>query len=292
MAHDANLDPVISEALDACRPARFDPERRDWRQPETAALAARLAAQPRLAELRDRLDSLDSAIASTIVAGNTPEKLAERLLSALRAAAPAESNPPGSSPSGSSRANSIRSNGVAPEATVPLAPAAGGVFHGRRRIAGAIAGTLAMAASLAAIWLLRTPQPLGYDQVIADAKWFDASGLAEEWKSATKNPPDAWYSVSRAIAATATEWQMVDRFLGRGGVAFRVRSSRGAAAVLYVVPLKGRQVLEVAGRSPPRRPDITGGKATAAWTDGTRLWVLVVRGGLRDYQSFMHRDYA
>ena len=291
MAHDSNLDPVISEALDACRPARFDSERRDWQQPETAALAARFAAQPRLAELRDRLDALDSSIASTMATGSVPENLAERLLSALRAAAPAEEVRP----------SSVHSNGEAAEARIPLGRAAegqvgrtwaGGVFRGRRRIAGTIAAALAMAASLAAIWLLRTPQPLGYDQVIADAKLFDASGLAEEWKSLAKDPPNAWYSISRAIAATATEWQEVDRFLGRSGAAFRVRSGRGATAMMYVVPLKGRQVLEVAGRSPPRRPDITGGKATAAWTDGTRLWVLVVHGGLREYQSFMHGSFA
>ncbi|HUY89587.1 MAG TPA: hypothetical protein VMV10_12705 [Pirellulales bacterium] len=293
MAHDSKPDSAAFEALDACRPVRFDPERRDWQQPETAALAEQIAAQPRLAELRERMDSLDSAIAATMAAGSVPEKLAERLMSALRSAAPAESAGPAND-----ALEPVSSRENAAEATIPLAAALvgsrvgravrGSVFRRRWRAAGAVAMAVATAACLAAIWAFRTPQPLSYDQVIAEAKLFDASALANKWKSLTKDPPDKWYSISRAIAARPTDWQEVVRFLGRNGVAYQVSSGRGAKAVLYIVPLKGRQSLEVAGQSPPRLPDMTGGRATAAWTDGTRLWVLVVRGGQHEYRSFTH----
>lgn len=296
MARDSKPDPAKAEALDACRPARFDPQRRDWQEPETAALAAQIAEQPRLAELRDRIDSLDSAIAATMAAGSVPENLAERIMSALHAAAPAE----GAGPANEAT-EPLSNREEASEVAIPLTAASAAssverafpasIFRARWRTASVVAA-FAAAACFAAIWFYRTPEPLSYEQVIAEAKLFDASILADQWNSYSKKKPEKRYSISRAIAATPTDWQSVDRFLGRKGVAFQVVSGRGARAVLYVVPLKGRQVLQVAGRSSPGRPDMTGGRATAAWTDGTRLWVLVVRGGQREYQSFLDHNVA
>lgn len=283
MTQDSHSDRAVSEALDACRPARLDPEGQDWRQPEIAALADQIAGQPRLAEQRERIEAIDSAIAAVMVQSPVPAGLADRLLVALRSAAPAPT---------------VFSAGGAIESPAPALPSAGDLTlapEGERlRLAGrrpwlAVAAALAVAACFGGIWaVFGSSQPLSYEQVIAEAKSFDASLPAEGWKLPEDSQPDPWYSISSSISATRAGWQYVNKFLKRNGVAYQLLSRSRAKAVLYVVPLDkvGRPVLEVAGHSLPNHPDTTGGKATAAWTDGKRLWVLVVEGGQREYESF------
>jgi hypothetical protein len=290
MTHDSHSDRAISEALDACRPAPLDPEGQDWQQPEIASLADQIAGQARFAEQRERIEAIDSAIAATIVQAAVPAGLADRLLVALRSAAPA----PADEPAGGT-IKSISTYGEAPELTIPSTIAFSATPEGKHlRLAGrrtwlVSAATLAAAACLAGILaVFGSSQPLSYEQVIAEAKLFDASLSAEGWKQPEASQPDAWYSISSSISATRVGWQYVNKFLKRDGVAYQLLSRSRAKAVLYVVPLDkvGRPVLEVVGHTLPSRPDTTGGKATAAWTDGKRLWVLVVEGGQREYESF------
>lgn len=283
MTQNSHPDRAISEALDACRPARLDPEGQDWRQPEIAALADQIAGQARFAEQRERIEAIDSAIAATILQAPVPVGLADRLLVALRSAAPAPA---------------VISTGGAIESPAPTLPSAGDLTlapEGKRlRLAGrrtwlVSAAAIAVAACLAGIWaVFGSSQPLSYEQVIADAKSFDASLPADGWKLPEESQPDPRYSISSSISATQAGWQYVNKFLKRNGVAYQLLSRSRAKAVLYVVPLDkvGGPVLEVVGHSLPSRPDTTGGKAAAAWTDGKRLWVLVVEGGRREYESF------
>lgn len=283
MTHDSHSDRAISEALDACRPAPLDPEGQDWQQPEIAALADQIAGQARLAEQRERIETIDSAIAATIVQAAVPAGLADRLLAALRSATP---EPAVISADGAieSAEPTILSAGA-----LTLAPEGKPWRRVGRRTWIVSAAALAVAACLAGILaVFGSSQPLGYEQVIAEAKLFDASLPAEGWKQPEASQPDAWYSISSSISATRMGWQYVNKFLKRNGVAYQLSSRSRAKAVLYVVPLDkvGRPVLEVVGHTLPSRPDTTGGKATAAWTDGKRLWVLVVEGGQREYESF------
>ncbi|HVW38979.1 MAG TPA: hypothetical protein VHB99_16810 [Pirellulales bacterium] len=283
MTQNSHSDRAISEALDACRPARLDPEGHDWQQPEIAALAEQIAGQAQYAEQRERIEAIDSAVAATIVQAPVPAGLADRLLVALRSAAPMQAGEPASGAVDS------------PEPTTPSASALTLAPEDKRwRLAGRRtwlvgAATLAVAACVAGIWaVFGSSQPLSYEQVIAEAKSFDASLPAEGWKLPEESQPDPWYSISSSISATRAGWQYVNKFLKRDGVAYQLLSRSRAKAVLYVVPLDkvGRPVLEVVGAALPNRPDTTGGKATAAWTDGKRLFVLVVEGGQREYESF------
>lgn len=297
MTHDSHSDRAISEALDACRPARLDPEGQDWQQPEIAALANQIADQARFTEQRERIEAIDSAIAATIVQAAVPAGLADRLLVALRSAASA----PAAEPAGGA-IESTSTHGETPELTIPSAIAFNTMPEGKPlRLAGrrawlVSAAALAAAACLAGIWaVFGSSQPLSYEQVIADAKSFDASLPADGWKLPEESQPDAWYSISSSLSATRVGWQYVNKFLKRNGVAYQLSSRSRAKAVLYVVPLDkvGGPALEVVGHSLPTRPDTTGGKAAAAWTDGKRLWVLVVEGGQREYESFRRPiDYA
>jgi hypothetical protein len=283
MTQNSHSGRAISEALDACRPARFDPEGQDRQQPEIAALADQIAGQARFAQQRERIEAIDSAIAATIVQAAVPAGLADRLLVALRSAAPA----PADEPAGGAIESPEPTNPSAGPLT--LAPEDKPLRRAGRRRWLVSAATLAAAACLAAIWaVFGSSHPLSYEQVIADAKSFDASLPADGWKLPEESQPDPWYSISSSLSATRVGWQYVNKFLKRNGVAYQLSSRSRAKAVLYVVPLDkvGGPVLEVVGHSLPTRPDTTGGKAAAAWTDGKRLWVLVVEGGRREYESF------
>lgn len=282
MTQNSHPDRALFEALDACRPARLDPEGQDWRQPEIAALADQIAGQARFAEQRKRIEAIDSAIAATIVQASVPAGLADRLLVALRSTVPTQAAEP------------ALARGETPEATIPSAIAFSEAPEGRplrragRRAWLVGAAALAVAASVMGILAVGSSQPLSYEQVIAEAKSFDASAADGEWISLAESHPNEWYAVSSSIDATRLGWRKVKKFLKRDGIAYQLLSRSRAKAVLYVVPLNkvGRSVLEVAGSSLPGRPDTTGGKATAAWTDGERLFVLVVQGGRREYESF------
>jgi hypothetical protein len=290
MTQNSHSDRAISEALDACRPARLDPEGQDWRQPEIAALADQIAGQARFAQQRERIEAIDSAIAATIVQAAVPAGLADRLLVALRSAAPAPADEPAG---GAIELSSTHSE--TPESTIPsaitfnAAPEGKHLRLARRRDWLVGASVLAAAASLLGIWaVFGASQPWSYERVIAEAKSFDAALPADAWNSLEASPPDDWYSISSAISAAQADWQYVNKFLKRDGVAYRLLSRSRARAVLFVVPLNklGGPVLEVTKRSLPNRPDTTGGKAAAAWTDGERLFVLVVQGGRREFDSF------
>jgi len=290
MTHDSHSDRAISEALDACRPARLDPEGQDWQQPEVAALANQIAGQARFAEQRERIEAIDSAIAATIVQTAVPAGLADRLLVALRSAAPMQAGGPACGAFELTSTRDEMAEGKNPAAIAfSAAPESKYLRRAGRRTWLVSAAALAVAACLAGILaVFGSSQPMSYEQVIADAKSFDASLPADGWQLLEESQPDPWYSISSSISATRAGWQYVNKFLKRNGVAYQLLSRSRARAVLYVVPLDkvGRPVLEVVGHSLPSRPDTTGGKATAAWTDGQRLWVLVVEGGLREYESF------
>lgn len=104
-----------------------------------------------------------------------------------------------------------------------------------------------------------------------------------------KSSPQQLYAIPASVSARgARRWKFVSGFVGRKGVAYDLSLPGRAAGTLYVVPLNSALSQAISGlRRSPGRPRLTGGRATAAWTDGERLFVLVVRGGEREYQSFL-----
>ena len=269
---------AIEQALDACRPARFDPEGRDWRQPEVAAWAAEIELDPRLAERRSKIEAIDSAIATTIGQAPVPEGLAERLLARLHSAAQA-----------AQVGSSVVVGPARPvEHVISLSanrPVQGRPVQGRPRstrrrwLAGAVAA--AAAACLVGVWAWRPLGALTYEQIVEAANRDAAS--PHQWKALSKGRALKGYALSSDLSARPLRWREV-RALWGGGVAYDVESRSGAKATLYVTPLN--RVGEIPHSSLPNRPYVTGGKATAAWTDGKTLWVLVVEGGPGQYLSF------
>lgn len=274
------------QAIEVCRPSRFDPEGRDGQLPEIAPLADEIARQPQWSELRSRVASLDSAIAGAVEQGPVPDGLAERLLDRLRQAAAertAHAAPP-----------------LAPAAEVSgdlatrgtVTPANWRLRFSRRRwqLGGALAAAAALC--LAAWWWSRPVESISYEQLLAAANAFDSAAAPDRWKSVAKAPPQRWYAIPTGVSVrTARRWKSVRGFVGRRGVAYDLVAAAGAKGTLYVMPLStGRsQAISGLGRA-PGVPQRTGGLATAAWTDGTRLYVLVVRGGEPEFWSFLRQS--
>ncbi len=268
---------AFREAIDACRPARFDPTGGDWRLPEVAPLADEIARNPQWSAVRSRVAKFDTAIAAAVDQVPVPVGLADRLLVRLQRGAEENSG------------TTAHAAEVQTEAAETIAYAAARPEERRRRLLRRRWWLSGAAAALAALcvagwWWMRPAATLDYDQLLASAKEFDQTNEFGEWKSVRKSPPQSWYALPNAIASrTAMEWQKVSNFLRRAGVAYKLTAPNGAAGTLYVVPLDGIGGLG----SAPGGPQQTGGVAASAWTDGTRLYVLVVRGNERDYWGFL-----
>ncbi|MGH7192444.1 MAG: hypothetical protein ACREJM_02800, partial [Candidatus Saccharimonadales bacterium] len=106
-----------------------------------------------------------------------------------------------------------------------------------------------------------------------------------EAELSTAAPPSAVPLDARLAAARVDGWRKVaGGFLERPAVAYEMASRRGAArATLYVLSSRS---LHVAGAGlAPRAPLSTGGVTVGVWQGGGQVYVLVVQGGQRDFQS-------
>jgi len=165
---------------------------------------------------------------------------------------------------------------------------------GRRRwlVSGSVAAT-ALAAGVAGFLLRTTPPPMDYESVIASVGEFhDQEPAAEGEPLPPTSPWDEVYPCSLATNAR-TRWRSVRNLLGRGGLAYDLTNGKGKHATLYVVDLNSTtRPIAIASlqSSPPQGTSFFHGRTTGAWTDGTRLYVVVVEGDQRDYISFLRHQ--
>lgn len=265
-------DPRIWELLEACRPASDDLE-----DPLLGPLAEQLAANPELADLFERLQHLDASLAEAFRDVPLPDGLEDRITTRLAAArnghkATTEDRP-------------------APEALAaePVAEAAkpGGRFSRRWLLAGGAVAAVAASVVLAIVVPGRVPA-LDHDEVLKAAKANFEEWIAQGQASDTGTPPDR-YPLSRDVGRVVVPqipWRWVD-LLGCRGVAYDLNPGRGTPrARLYVL----RATVPGLGSLPPSKPaSQTGGRSVAAWQTEDLLYVLVVEGGPRSYQSFLLR---
>lgn len=298
-------------AIDACRPASDD-----LSLVELHELAAELATNPRLAQMHDRIQSLDAAIARAVVDVPVPEGLQARLMASLAAAAlPTIA---GSTPAAVSSAAAVAAeagenaavlstpglvtSGLATPASIASPESSRRALPSGRWPTGRILayGALAASVAAAAIYLSRPePQPIGADEIMQFA--VDFHEQAEDTATQAPVPASAVpigssgnanYPLSTAITAGGkTQMRDISDFLGRSGVAYDMSRGR-ARATLYVVDLSAsRSAAPVEPALPPAplaMPEFdTGGHCVAVWQATGLLYVLVVDGGPREYQNFV-----
>jgi hypothetical protein len=260
------VDRQLLERIDACRPGSNDLD--DPR----LSLAEELAGSPPKRDLYERVQSLDRAISEAIDDVPLPEGLSERLLArlAIEGLVSAAEN-------------------LAPEGVPPAAAPAPRASSVPRRLWRSASIGLAAAASIAAIIagvnLWQRPA-LTVETVKAQVLQYNDEPLAGAPLEA--GLPQG-YPLSRYIyRLPRTTWRPVYGFLHRNdlnGVAYDMMF-RGTTATLFVISAPAKQL----PTAPPLRTGMaSGNRAVAAWQENGLLYVLVVDGNDRAYQSFIRR---
>jgi len=268
-------DPRIWELIEACRPASDDRE-----DPLLRPLAERLAANPALADLVARLERLDARLAEAFRDVPVPEGLEARITTRLAAVR-----------NGRTGAGEEQPASQAPAAEPVAEPA-----QPRRRLSRRwlLAGGAVVAVAASVVLAIVAPDEnlpvLDRDEVLKAAKAdFDGWIAQGELPDGGQARPD--YPLSgdvRPVAVPQVPWRSIDRFLGCRAVAYHLSLGQGGAprATLYVL----RADVPGLGSLPPSKPaSETGGRSVAAWQTDDFLYVLVVEGGRRAYQSFLVR---
>jgi hypothetical protein len=214
------------------------------------------------------VQALDERIGDALEDVPLPAGLADRILARLSEQAATEE----------------QQSAVPAESVVPAAAAS------RRSWLRWSAG-LAAAASVAgiiAVALWPTQPAITAANINEQVRQFSDQEQPQSASSIDKGLPRG-YPLSRHVyRMPRTQWRPVHGFLNRSdvnGVAYEMMF-RGFTAQLYVAPL----AVEGLPNSPPLRLDnVTGNRAIAAWQENGLLYVLVVQGDNRAYQSFIRR---
>lgn len=273
----------IEEAIDACRPASDD-----LHDSGLSFLADDLAQDPRARQRYQRVQQIDAAISAAFLDVPVPTGLEARLLAILESAqgaiAAVEPTRAASSESGDSSAAAVSD-------AVAALPAATRRFS-RRWLTAAAVG-MVVAASVAVLVTSLPSAPEVHKDNVADLvrEFFEeerrqnpAPGLL-----AQQHPAPRGFDYSTAILRPANvRWRHVTGLLGDNGVAYDLphAGGRNLLATLYVV--RGPSTLTGLDGSPPVNPlATTGGVTIGAWRAGPMLYVLVVNGSVRQYQSLI-----
>jgi len=270
MTDQPHEDPRFLNALEVCRLGSDD-----LADPGLAFLAAEMASNPALRDMHDRLQRLDARVSEAFWDVPVPEGVADRIMDRLNLA--------GNEGAAADQGSPLTERPAAsPAVTVP---------GGRPRISRgwlfAGVGSLAAAAVLVAV-VANIQPPVHSKTVMLDLvmDYFegDANRGAEGELVADVPPPDDYPFSPGILQSEGMRWRRISGFLDRRGVAYDLASAGGGRATLYVVKHPAVGWPPVA----PLRPSFsTHNRSTAAWQRGPLLYVLVVEGGPRRYQSFL-----
>ncbi len=266
------MDAKLLRQLDVCRPDSADDQ-----FPEMRDLAEGLAADEQLRAAQRQVQAIDRRIGSELRQGDVPAGLAERIMASLDAAHAATQKDRAKA----SGATMFRTFGIRPP-------------RRRRWLMGAGVMAMACAAGLMGAWLLWPAQPIDLN---AEAVMQLARDLIDEVRPdggslVSEKTPPAHFGVGQyVIAGARTRWRAFDRLLaGRDGVVYDLEGPREQRGRLFVVDLQGplgSPTLHLLPRTPTQQVLTTSGYSSAAWTDGERLYVLIVPGDEKALQSFL-----
>ena len=277
----------ILEAIDACRPGR------DFtRDPELAPLADELWRDPAMQELVRRSQQFDTAATAAFADVPIPAGLAERLLVAVAANAPASTSSEAAPPevvganSTAPRVNDVMPRSVAAPAESPIVELPHVESHrvlGRRRWLWRMAFVGASVAAIAAVvvWLrVDGPrEPVTRDDLAASVAQSIAD-LGTQWQAMDSVPPGLLSKSS--LLVPPHQWQSIRSPYDRRAVVCDLSRNRGRA---YFVVLNRQHDIDVPANV--ARLSATGGWAMWAWQDTAHVYVLAV-----DDKQFRLEDFV
>ncbi|HQU46940.1 MAG TPA: hypothetical protein PK867_29315 [Pirellulales bacterium] len=264
-----NLPSDVMSAIEACRPDSDDAS--------LAEVASILENGPpaRVAELRRSVQRVDRAIMAATQKLPVPEGLADRILANLP-----------TSPIGPA---TYMVGGQASADAVEIAGHGHQPGRQARRRWSMVAGVgLSMAAGLLialAPWSSRGSVDVA--EVQAEARAF--------YKVDDHGAPLASSELQTSLPGLAANailgWREVT-FLNRDGVAYELSGRRRVQGTLYVVALRSFWGPKLNDLPLMPVPHGTAGVTVAAWADDSNAYVLVVKGGERDFWSLFSRNVA
>lgn len=292
----------LLDAAEACRPGTDDGARllRDVAASADGLLrpgevlppadAGEIWNEARLARRLDRLEAFDVAVRRVGEQVPVPEGLADRLLAALAAAASSSTSSEADAPAVPSVARVAELRASDPEAASP------GRWSRRRWLTVGGSSLAATAAGVAfVLWLNeRGRRDLTLDDVLQQALAYHGSrpfrGLTFRPTSEVRPPEEFSPSAYLSRSPVAARWALLDgRLLGRPGVAYDWASDREPPAVLFVVQAGklGAPGIPSLPSAPAQTPVTTGGFSSAAWREGDRICILLIKGDERRYRTFL-----
>lgn len=288
------MKPDNARRMDCC--ARELLDEAGQKSAELAELAAQIATDGAARDRLKRISDWDESIEREITSVEIPVGMADRLLARLAAeqgngepiagfvSTAAEGEDGGNSETISSADGAPMSQAV-PRGTylrgwLPLAAGAG----------------MAAAVVMAILGAISPETAHSMDDVFTAARdQFDAPDDERQIRDDAA-PEDLQPSKHLMVSQMpGVRWWQVDDFLGRKAVVYDL-SRHGRRARLFVVNTASNGLLVdgVTSGMPSQRPATTGGFAMGAWSnaEGDRLYVLIVEGDERDYQSYLRAPGA
>jgi hypothetical protein len=277
MGNDPTVDPRILEAMEACRPGSDDVS-----DPAMEPLRRQLSDSPELTRTYQRLQRLDQALADAFRDVPVPEGLQHRILARLETAGVQKTSPAAS---------------LSRDAEGVSVPGTRSRRDWRRRWLIGACGVAAAAALVLGVLL-----HLQRSDAFSKSDVPDMLNLAiEHFTNDTREgghpiagpvQPPREFPFSRALAAifapgealfSEMRWRAVHGFLDHEAVAYDLVGRRGVSATVYVATCS----VEGLTTEVPLRPMLSTGQGSAsAWQEGDLLYVLVVDGGIQDYERF------
>ncbi|HEX4132091.1 MAG TPA: hypothetical protein VHZ24_18820 [Pirellulales bacterium] len=266
------IDPALLQQLDACRPGQ-----RDHELPEMADLAKAFAASPRWTALRREVASIDRAVMAELREVDVPPGLAASIQTQLDEA--------------------VASGKSAPATAAASGAGSSSVALRRRWLAGSAAALVACAATGLVAWFAwPATVDLGPEAIMNLAR--AACGRPGQMvvRTSEGSPPARFGWGEFITARRVLAWrQLRGELLDRDGVVYDLLGHGQERATLFVVEARG-PLGAPAVEHLPRRPTetilTTAGSASAVWTDGTRLFVLVVAGDASALRAFVRESGA
>lgn len=272
----------IMAAIDACR---HDSGDRDL--PEVASVLAGVPTE-RVADYGRLIERIDRAVVGAMQAVPVPNGLAERILAGVQAHAsrdeelfvrPTESD-------GNLERPRLDQPNLDQASVDDFVAGKGSKAAGRRSsrrlvVAGA---AFAIAASLLGmlVWQ-RTRERLEPGDLMARVKEFYRT---DDHAAELNDPSSIELPVGPVVG-----WRQVT-LLSRSGAAFELAGRRGVKGTLYVVPLKSLWGPVFSGLPTSPLPQGTSRMTVAVWTNGTDVYVMIVEGDQRAFESFFVQKFA
>ena len=266
MRYDPDIPADLLVALDACRA-----DRRDEELPEVSAAIA--AHPPRLVErARSRVQQADRAIAAAMGQVPVPEGLADRILANLAHQPPL--------------ACAVASDDAEPTSARPRPWSIVRLRRVSRRKVLAVAVPAVVVVFLLTLVFRPRHEPLDAAQIDQFARDFYATD--DHDAGLVHTDPPRQFPIDGRLAAHVQGWRkLAPGFFDLPTVAYELASHRRVRATLYVVDSRS---LTVTGIGPSPAPVATGGIAVGAWQSGDKLYVLVVQGGARQFESYFRQS--